>query len=500
MRVIEKPLILKYILQQEASALAVNSEINLKTHANTEEDKKSQDIDTVLEAEEVISTSELNKIETQAGTKDQETQNTTEELHNGYQTHFNAQTLEGLFLNSYFHQALLTTTDHQSLQNENPGYQLSSFLDDRDILNSHNNTVMQMVMTNSREKPSLIPDTGHEVAAPPPVIEKPAPISDPFIFYDAVLRNNGELPDLGMDREIVVLYGNDVSWDSGPTRAVIENTISRYWPDINDAPDILQLDVEKFPLDIWQTPEQNLDTIEKLTFIIDTFQELLPNTDIGFFRLFPEMNYGNFTHNDAIGVEKWRDLNELLQPLAAKVDVVFPNMYVKNVYTTYETWEAHAQELLNEAVQYGKPVIPVLMPTYHPAAGIHPKTGENLSWKIMDDTLWTKILEFVHKNADGALIWGNPIDTVGDIEHWAELNASVIKSLHETVTSPQELIDIMDVLTPQAEGLEALFVNEANPATQIVTEPAENTNSDVQSHMDVSALLPDTIANVDIIL
>jgi Hyaluronidase len=97
--------------------------------------------------------------------------------------------------------------------------------------------------------------------------------------------------------------------------------------------------------------------------------------------------------------EAWRRENDFVQPVADRVDVLFPSLYTPD--EDVQTWKRFAIANLREArrLAHGKPVYPFLWPQYE-------GSNKRLALQNIPREQWAQELEVVGANADGAVIWG----------------------------------------------------------------------------------------------
>lgn len=174
----------------------------------------------------------------------------------------------------------------------------------------------------------------------------------------------------------------------------------------NLSPDTLVvLDIEHWPL--YRVPDDvAIRHMKRLMRIIDIIRYANPDISIGYFGILPRLNYKAVNAAERRGIEhefyqEYRQRNELLRPLADKVDAIFPVVYV-----TEERQELHEQymrRLVEEARRYGKPVYPFVSPSYR-----HPHGTPN---KLIPGDVFRRHLDVLAEVADGVVIWEHP-DTI----------------------------------------------------------------------------------------
>ncbi len=121
---------------------------------------------------------------------------------------------------------------------------------------------------------------------------------------------------------------------------------------------------------------------------------------MGYYGVIPTYNLAGAIQGEGSAERAaWHEENNLIQPLADRVDILFPSLYTTN--GDIERWEKFAVADLREAkrVAHGKPVYPFLWPQYEGSNHI-------LSLKYMPESQWARELEVVGNNTDGMVIWG----------------------------------------------------------------------------------------------
>ena len=181
----------------------------------------------------------------------------------------------------------------------------------------------------------------------------------------------------------------------------------------NLSPDTLVvLDIEHWPL--YRVPDDVATRhMKRLMRIIDIIRYANPDISIGYFGILPRLNYKAVNAAERRGIEhefyqEYRQRNELLRPLADKVDAIFPVVYV-----TEERQELHEQymrRLVEEARRYGKPVYPFVSPSYR-----HPHGTPN---KLIPGDVFRRHLDVLAEVADGVVIWEHPDTTWNADDPW----------------------------------------------------------------------------------
>lgn len=160
--------------------------------------------------------------------------------------------------------------------------------------------------------------------------------------------------------------------------------------------DIICLNIEHWPLFI-KDPNQIKQHIEYLTKIVGIVREAQPDAKIGYYGLAPIRDYRTPLTGSPEAARTWRKRNAALQDFADAVDIIFPSLYTFR--NNPRDWQKYAIANIEEARQYGKPVIAFLWPQYHGSA------PQPLTNRFIDGDFWRLQLETVFRYADGAIIW-----------------------------------------------------------------------------------------------
>ena len=143
-----------------------------------------------------------------------------------------------------------------------------------------------------------------------------------------------------------------------------------------------------------------------LCTVVDAFHEGNPGQRIGVYMTPPE-RYGGCTAYppDHPKTEErwnnWTGRNEIMKPLADKVEILFPSLYA--LYPDMDQWVRFAQQNVEQArmLAGGKPVIGYLWITWHNNSGLTGYIG-------YDE--WTIMLETLYPICDGIAIWAKSTD------------------------------------------------------------------------------------------
>ncbi len=191
----------------------------------------------------------------------------------------------------------------------------------------------------------------------------------------------------------------------------------RYWPKgphDDDLPDpsathewmhrirakhgLLVLDVER-----WWLRGKDADVLEAMRRYITVFDWIRAagySDPMGYYGAIPTYNPDGFTHSQGTPERAtWRKENDRVQPLADRVDILFPSLYTYDGNSEY--WEKRAVATLQEAARmaHGKPVYPFLWPQYE---GVKNPIGLT----YMPKSQWAHELEIAAHDASGIVIWG----------------------------------------------------------------------------------------------
>lgn len=154
---------------------------------------------------------------------------------------------------------------------------------------------------------------------------------------------------------------------------------------------LVYIDIENWSVDI-RIRQRSLvtETLNKFIQAIGWIREERPDLRLGMYAMAPLSDltvttaYGNIQEilqrgasdpmyawaQSAVGqarinYNRWQEANDFLRPLAEKVDVLFPSLYIAAPTSGLFPWFAKAE--IAEAHRYGKPVLPFLWPRFHQA-------------------------------------------------------------------------------------------------------------------------------------
>jgi Hyaluronidase len=128
---------------------------------------------------------------------------------------------------------------------------------------------------------------------------------------------------------------------------------------------------------------------------------------MGYYGVIPTYNPASALQSaDSSSRAAWRKENDRVQPLADRVDMLFPSLYTSD--EDVGKWERLAVATLQEArrLARGKPVYPFLWPQYE-------GTNTPLSLKYLPKSQWARELEVIGNNASGVVIWGGIAPAAG---------------------------------------------------------------------------------------
>lgn len=243
----------------------------------------------------------------------------------------------------------------------------------------------------------LLPVMGTIVTGYSPAVAAEVKVDKPnFTIRDGTrFRGNPNLSKYGLNNVVVAYEGELWSNRANKNEPDLKHIKSNYIPKLRrQNPDVLVIDIERWPLDAKTTVAERTATINKLKKVINLVRSEMPRLKIGMYMLMPERNYLAPTGDpkkSASRTTKWRERNLQLMPLADAVDIIFPSLYTfeENV----DKWNKYAIANLEAAKVYGKPVWPFLWMKYRDG-----KTD-------IPAAFWRNQLEVVYQHADGAVLW-----------------------------------------------------------------------------------------------
>lgn len=243
----------------------------------------------------------------------------------------------------------------------------------------------------------LLSVTAYQIAGNAPANAAEIQVTKPgFAVRDATrFLGNPDLAKHGM-RNVVVAYESALWSKSGnPNEPDLKHIKSVYIPKLRlQNPDVLIIDIERWPLGVNTTATERTATINKLKKVISLFRTEMPKLKLGYYMLMPERNYlapAGDPKKAASRTKSWHERNLALMPLANVVDIIIPSLYTFGTDTV--KWQKYAIANLQEAKIYGKPVWPFLWMKYRDGVTDIPAA------------FWRQQLETVYKYADNVVFW-----------------------------------------------------------------------------------------------
>jgi hypothetical protein len=217
-----------------------------------------------------------------------------------------------------------------------------------------------------------------------------------FYFFDGLnYENEPDLSSYGLV-EIKIIYSSAL-WENG------ESTES---PNIDKVKEvaasipeysIVCIDIEHWSLTGVSSTVRD-QNIAKYQSVAEAFKSVNSTSQIGFYSMLPVRDYWRALQGEGSAeYEAWQAENDALAPLADYVDIIFPSLYT--FYDDVQGWQVYAEENLNEARIYDKPVVAFLWPEYH-------NSNDDLKGQNIPMAFWTVELEMVEQYADSVVLWG----------------------------------------------------------------------------------------------
>ena len=270
-----------------------------------------------------------------------------------------------------------------------------------------------------------------------PAVTDRLPLGDrPFTVFDEMAVDpTGSDPEAVGLEPIYVTYNNLYPVDDQgrvDDMRVDEQKVRKHARAAADAGLPWVVDIEHWPGDVrFHDPADVRETIDKFVQLVAWAKDEAPDVQVGFYGVLPIRDYWTPTNlsraiakydpdrpHTAPGLERaisaheaWRAANDFLRPLAEAVDFIAPSLYT--FYEDVEGWEQYATANLAEAARYGKPIVPFLMPHYHPS-------NTELEGAQIDGAFWRRQLDLVHEFAAGVTVWRYLGEVPGDEPWWLE--------------------------------------------------------------------------------
>ncbi len=210
------------------------------------------------------------------------------------------------------------------------------------------------------------------------------------------------------------------------------------------------VNIEHWASDIrGEDPQAVQETVAKFVQMVEWAHDERPDVQIGIYGVLPVRDYWTPVHHakrvdqlqDTLAdsdssqwhrdlkrsqlaetqanMDAWRQANAALQELGDAVDFIAPSLYT--FYGNTDQWVDYAIGNIVEAQQYGKPVMPFLMPNYHNMSGFQAN-------EFIDGDFWRLQLDTVADNADSVVIWRGYGGFEGNEDWWTQ--TSEFAALH----------------------------------------------------------------------
>lgn len=233
-------------------------------------------------------------------------------------------------------------------------------------------------------------------------VAAPATATSGFTLFDGLgHRGKPNLQRLGL--RPLQWVGN--IWSGGHSHEQVdEPAVAQALRQLPRSTESIYLDIEDWPV-LRQPAAVREASIAKLVRVADLTRQLRPDLKFGFYGLPPAITYWPLVAEAPGERADWVQTNQLLEPLAQRVDFIFPSLYT--FYRDRKGWLTYADATLTAARRYGKPVYPFLWFQYH-------DSNRLLRDREIDAEAWVEELRFCRQRADGLVLWG------GDQQGWSE--------------------------------------------------------------------------------
>jgi hypothetical protein len=219
----------------------------------------------------------------------------------------------------------------------------------------------------------------------------------PFLVFDGTLyRNKPDLSNYGI-RPSNIIYASQL-WDQNESRneAPQKDTVRRLAAEATKLNANVIIDIEHWP--VKGTNQEVAKSIAKYVQVVEWFRFYEPRLSLGYYGVPPIRDYHRAIQDQStVSYAEWQRENIRLDPLAMRVDAIYPSLYT--FYLDRDEWKKYAIAQLREAKRYGKPVYAFLWPQYH-------ESNRLLGGRYIAADYWQVQLDTVRQYADGVVIWG----------------------------------------------------------------------------------------------
>lgn len=215
-------------------------------------------------------------------------------------------------------------------------------------------------------------------------------------------------------------------------------------------------DIEYWPLDVRIYPDGLVQMyMERMIQVADWMHEQQPGLSVGFYSMAPMFEYATAAHGSPAARQAWRDANQRLAPLAERVDVIYPSIYVW--FESRADWAASALSNLEEARQYGKPVAPFIWPQ-------HMNTIPEIASEYVPADYWRLVLNTLGSGGNDLVLWGGMGRWDDDNAWWSVMRDWLAQRDPHTPETPAIIANRFASSAATAHTLSVTFNQDVGPS------------------------------------
>ena len=182
-------------------------------------------------------------------------------------------------------------------------------------------------------------------------------------------------------------------------RIIEGDSLKKMLDELGEGPLPTVIDIERWSIYTDNDVEREKNR-EKLVKVVKDIRAARPGIKLGYYGLAPARTYWPLVDDSKkADKQKWEYFNaKAVNDFVPYVDALFPSLYT--LYGDQDGWKTYAEQTLQVAKKFGKPVYCYLWPQYNSGNSL-------LSGKYLPAEYWNLELETCYKYADGIVIWNH---------------------------------------------------------------------------------------------
>lgn len=253
------------------------------------------------------------------------------------------------------------------------------------------------------------------------------PLNKKFIVAQTMSYKNGvDVSEFGVLRNPII-YEAELIPSQTSDQMIGVTELKDLMNKVKTGPLPLVIDIERWYL-YANTDAERSKNRDKLIKALDNIRAARPGIKLGYYGVVPARVYFPLIdESKKLEKQRWEKLNDqAAKDFVSHVDAIFPSLYT--LYDDQNGWKSYAEQTLQDAKKFGKPVYCYLWPQYH-------SSNEKLRGQYLSAEYWGMELETCYKYADGIVIWNHEPQKYWDSNaEWWQQTLKFLKS--HSIKSP----------------------------------------------------------------